>query len=213
MLLDYVLVGCILELVLKRQRVKDAPFPNSLIGMIKDSLGGVRYVEYMRPEQQQQQQDGEQQDEQEQEGEQGGEGGEEDAAAAAEGGEGEAAAAEEDAAAEAEGGEQQQQQQEEGGEEELRYMVRFQAADVAAAALAAFEGQEAAADGSKQVAGLPATLRAVDGEEEEAYHKRVSCCCAPRHAMLCCISCPAMLPVWHVSTRACCTAASSSVRG
>jgi hypothetical protein len=158
--------------------------------MIKDSLGAVRYVEFMRPDEEQQQQ--------QQEGETGGEGDEDAAEAAAEGGEGggDAAARGEDggeggddaaeaaadaepatpSAAASEKASEEQQQQEEGGEEELRYMVRFQAPDAAAAALAAFDGQEAAADGSKLVAGLPATLRAVDGEEEEAYHKRVCGC-------------------------------------
>lgn len=99
-----------------------------------------------------------------------------EAAAGEEGEEGGAQQAKQGKAA-AEGGEQQQQQEEAGGEEELRFMVRFQAPDAAAAAVAAFEASEAAADGSRLVAGLPAGLRVVEGEEEEAYHKRVRVVC------------------------------------
>jgi hypothetical protein len=184
--------GCILELVLKRQRPAGNSPATGLISLIKESLGSVRYVEWMRPEgeqQQQQQQEGEEQQQEDAggEGEEEGGGGDNDAAAAGEGAEAdadaaaagaEAAAGAADAAAE--GGEQQQQQQQQDGEagveEELRYMVRFQAPEAAAAAVAAFEASEAAADGSKLVAGLPASLRVVEGEEEEAFHKRVSVC-------------------------------------
>jgi hypothetical protein len=168
-------------LVLKRQRAVDNPPPNSFYRMIKDSLGaGVRYVEFMTPwDDQQQQQQEQQEDEQEDAAAAGA------ADAAAEGGEGdgdrdeqqqEQQEGEQEAAAEGGSSQQQQQQQEEeGGEEELRFLLRFTAADAAKGALDSFSSGEAAAGADAGlIAGLPASLRVVEGEEEEAYYKRVS---------------------------------------
>jgi hypothetical protein len=167
--------------------------------MIKDSLGqGVRFVEYMRPGEAAAAAGAA--DAAAEGGEEGAEdvGGDVEAAAAADAAEGEEAAAvdaggESDAAAAADGaaaaagddgGSQEQGEKsssqpaaaggEEGGEEELRFLVRFQTPEDAAAAVTKFDGSAAAADGSKQVAGLPATLRAVGEEEEAAFHQRVS---------------------------------------
>jgi hypothetical protein len=169
--------------------------------MIKDSLGqGVRFVEYMRPGEAAataaaEGGEGEGGDEGAEDA--GGDAetaaadaaeGEEAAAADAEGGDGDAAAAADGTAAAAaaaeDGGSQEQGEKsssqpaaaggEEGGEEELRFLVRFQTPEDAAAAVTKFDGSAAAADGSKQVAGLSATLRAVGEEEEAAFHQRVS---------------------------------------
>lgn len=176
--------GLVLELVLKRQRSPDATPPHALVRMIRESLGsGARYAEWMRPEGAAAAAGGGDNGQQQQD----------DGAAAAAAAEGEAAADGEAAAAAAADGEGAGEQEgesagageqaeaaaagagdasQEGGEEELRFLVRFSTPEDATAALAAFE---AAAEGgeAKQVAGHDATLRAVEGEEEEAYHKRV----------------------------------------